>query len=451
MALVIFVIVLSLSTMGQLAFVLTLGQSSVWRGDLQATTAELAHGAGDFLGRTPVNLASLEAWMGATIPTEDWAVIVSPAGELLAANTKLAADEARAGRPVADPVAPEESTRLIGQALAGTGEILGLPDGIVLAVEPITGEGEEVVGALYVRLVRNALFPGTFLGGTLQILGIATAAFTVAAIVVGTFAGLAMARGFIRRLRSLDAATRAWGAGDFSAKVHDNSPDEIGQLTRRMGRMAEQVQGLLRTRQDLATLEERNRLARDLHDSVKQQVFAATMTLGAAKTLRAQDPDSAWQKVDEAMDLSLQAQQELTGLIYELRPVLLEGRDLAAALREYGARWSRQSGMAFSMDARGERDIPAEVEQALFRVAQESLSNVSRHSDASRVRLKLLGTRHVVMLEIADDGRGFDPATTAPGMGLSTMRERVERVGGTLAVDCRPGGGTRVLARCKIG
>jgi len=320
-----------------------------------------------------------------------------------------------------------------------------------LVVEPILGEGDEVLGALYVRLVRNALFPGTFLGGTLQILGIVTAAFTVAAIIVGTLSGLFMARGFIRRLKDLDTASEAWGRGDFSATVRDRSPDEIGQLTRRMSQMARQLQALLQTRQYLATLEERNRLARDLHDSVKQRVFAATMTLGAAQTLRERDPGTAWQKVGEALDLSWQAQQELAGLIHELRPAELEGQGLAVALREYASGWSHRTGIEVFVASQGIGAVPAQVEQALFRLTQEALANVAKHSAAERVEIEIACTGNILTVEVADDGRGFDPES-APrrGMGLRSMRERIEALGGNLTVESAPGAGTRLVARCEL-
>jgi NarL family two-component system sensor histidine kinase LiaS len=199
-------------------------------------------------------------------------------------------------------------------------------------------------------------------------------------------------------------------------------------------------------------LDERNRLARDLHDSVKQQAFATTMTLGTAKSLQQRDPQGAWQKVDEAIGLSTQVQQELDGLIYQLRPVVLDGAGLGAALHGYVQRWSGQTRIEARVDARGEGVLPAQVEETLFRLTQEALANVSRHSGASRVAVKLISTRHIAILEVADDGRGFDPASVAgKGMGLATMCERIEAVDGTLNIDSAPGQGTRVLARCRLG
>jgi NarL family two-component system sensor histidine kinase LiaS len=218
-----------------------------------------------------------------------------------------------------------------------------------------------------------------------------------------------------------------------------------------MSLMAEQIQNLLQTSQDLAALEERNRLARDLHDSVKQQVFATSMTLGTAKTFRDKDNEGAWEKIDEALNLSLQAQEELTGLIHELRPAALEGRELTAALDEYSTRWSYQTGIEVSGAIKCERTIPDDVEHALFRLAQEALSNVSRHSQAKGVEISLQCVESVITLEFSDDGVGFDTDSIADrGMGLNSMQERIEALGGELIIVSEPGEGTRLIARCTL-
>jgi NarL family two-component system sensor histidine kinase LiaS len=320
-----------------------------------------------------------------------------------------------------------------------------------LAVAPIPGEGENVLGALYVRGFSDTLVPGRRLGVGLAALIASTIVLTVAAGLIGTLFGRVTSRGLVRRLENLERVSEAWGQGDFSATVDDTSPDEIGQLARRMSQMAGQVQDLLQARQDLATLKERNRLARDLHDSVKQQAFATMMTLGTAKAWRERDPEAAWEMIDEAEDLSYEVQQELKNLIHELRPVELAGKGLAAALQEYGARWSRQTGIEASVTLHGEQPIPPEVERALYRLAHEALANVSKHAQAKQVEITLVCTGSAITMEVADDGRGFDPASAAgKGLGLRSMRERIEALDGELTVESAPGRGTRVIARCSL-
>ncbi|HSR31832.1 MAG TPA: histidine kinase [Anaerolineae bacterium] len=424
------------------------GPASGWLNHYLELAIDQAAEADPFLETALPDSTLTEVWLRTAIPN-DWAVIVSPAGHLLAANRQEEAGEARPGQPFVDPRAREQSQQLIGMALEGKPAVLGLGNGTIVAAAPIVGEGEQVLGILYVRGFSGSLVPGWNLAAGLAILASSLIGLTVAAGLIGTLFGRLTSRGLVRRLESLSSAAEAWGQGNFSVTVRDASPDEIGHLARGMSQMAVQIQVLLQARQDLATLEERNRLARDLHDSVKQQAFATTMTLGAAKTWRERDPEAAWEMIDEAEDLSYEVQQELTSLIHELRPVELEGKGLAAALQEYGARWSRQTGNAFSLALHGECIIPPDVEKALFRLAQEALANVAKHSGAKHADVTLVCTESAITMKVADDGHGFDPESVADkGLGLRSMRERIEALDGELTVESAPGAGTRLVARC---
>ncbi len=412
--------------------------------------ADRAAGAIPFLEAPLPEPALTEAWLKAAVP-DVVAVILDPSGKVVAANPQESAAEPLPEQPFSDPEALDESRQVIDEALGGKPAVLGLDDGTIVASAPILGEREQVLGALYLRRFEVSLLRGWNLGAGLAILISSLIGLTIGAGLIGTVFGRLASRGLVRRLESLDSAAEAWGEGNFSATVQDNSPDEIGQLARRMNQMAGQIRDLLRVRQELATLEERNRLARDLHDSVKQQAFATTMTLGTAKTLREQDPEAAWEMVAEAEDLSYEVQQELTNLIHELRPVELEGKGLAAALEEYSARWSRQTGVKAKVTPDGEHAVPPALEQALFRLVQEALANVARHADAGQVEIALASTEGAITLTIVDDGCGFDPATTKDrGLGLRSMRERIEALGGELEVVSARGNGTRLVARLEL-
>ena len=271
------------------------------------------------------------------------------------------------------------------------------------------------------------------------------------AAVVGTVFGFLTARGLTRRLEALMRAADRWSRGDFSVAVRDTSQDELGELIRRLNRMAEELQNLLATREELAALEERNRLARDLHDAVKQQVFATVMQVAAARHLLAQDPEQAKIHLEEAERLARQAQQELNALIRELRPAALEGKGLVAALREYVAEWSQQTGIAAEVRVQGERPLPLRVEQALFRIVQEALSNVAKHSAATRVDVHLAWAPDGVTLTVTDDGRGFDVAEArGKGIGLRSIEERVAGLQGWLTIDSAPGHGTRIVVHLPV-
>jgi len=161
-----------------------------------------------------------------------------------------------------------------------------------------------------------------------------------------------------------------------------------------------------------------------------------------------QDPAAAEGRLAEVERLVGEAQRELTALIGELRPAALANKGLAPALREYCDDWSRRTGIAADVRVQGEQPASLEVEQALFRVAQEALANVARHSGATSVEVRLSWEPQALLLTITDNGSGFDAVAAAgKGVGLQSMRERVEAIGGTLALRAAPGGpGARVEA-----
>jgi signal transduction histidine kinase len=220
---------------------------------------------------------------------------------------------------------------------------------------------------------------------------------------------------------------------------------EVERERDRNQQLVEELQATQRKLQELAVVEERNRLARDLHDSVKQQVFAISMQLGAAQALlEKRHPASG--PVNEAERLAKQAGVELTTLIRELRPPGLERKSLPAAVEEYVAEWSRQNGIAAQVNVDGVPSLPLPAEETLFRVTQEALANVARHSHARQVIVQLARQGEEVALAVEDDGAGFDLNQVEKGVGLDSMRERLEAVGGRLNISSRTSGGTRLLA-----
>jgi len=215
--------------------------------------------------------------------------------------------------------------------------------------------------------------------------------------------------------------------------------------------MAEQLQNLLHTRQELAALEERNRLARDLHDGVKQQVFATAMQLGAARALIEKDAKAALKHLDQAEQLARQAQKELTAIIRELHPATLESQGLATTIKEQIAEWSRHNKISTEVTIPADISLPKEIEQTFFRLTQEALSNIARHSQATHIEVELACDRDDVSITIADNGKGFDVASVeGEGVGLRSMRERIGALGGNFKVESNPGDGTRLIARCQI-
>ncbi len=302
------------------------------------------------------------------------------------------------------------------------------------------------LGRIYAELDWQQALPGIILPALAAILPSATL-LILPAVLVSTYFGFLSARRLDGRLSGLRNAMTAWQRGDFAARVVDESADEIGRFGMDLNEMAAELQSLLQTRQELAALEERNRLARDLHDSVKQHLVAVALQIGAAHALLADDQTAVAASLTEAGNLTHLAQRELGAIIFELQPVSLSQRGLAEALRLYVDGWSRQSGIKTALKITGERPLPPEVESALFRFAQEALSNIVRHSEADMVQITLDYGGDMLRFTIQDNGRGFDPAMAQPGgFGLTNMQQRINELGGEMELNTAPGQGTKLMA-----
>ena len=209
----------------------------------------------------------------------------------------------------------------------------------------------------------------------------------------------------------------------------------------------QEIEKLFEKTKDLAVIEERNRLARELHDSAKQKAFAALAQLGTANGILKKNPRAAKSHLVEAENLVYEVIEELTFLIQEMYPVSLKERGLAATLREYVFEWEGRTDIQADVNIVDERRLSLDIEQALYRVIQEALSNVSRHSQADHIEVVLSYTSDMVTAVIADNGCGFDLAAKASGMGLRSIRERIESLGGVVEIESLPDCGTRLTVR----
>jgi signal transduction histidine kinase len=351
------------------------------------------------------------------------------------------------GQPVNTQVLPGLAAPLQA-ALGGEEEIDKLytipnPGESVILVFPVWDEAHErVLGAL----VAVGEFPTvqSTLSSIIPIMGISFLLFTLVAGIAGTIYGSVAARGLSARLDRLSEGAHAWSHGDFTQLVEDTSGDEIGQLAYNLNQMAGQLQQLMETRRELVIVDERNRLARELHDSAKQQAFAAAAQISTARKRMPQDPAAAEVHIKEAERLIDELRKELTNLIEELRPAALEDKGLASAVRAYAKDWSRQNGIELRVNIQHERLLPLNIEQMIFRIIQEALANVARHSQASKVEVGLIYTKLDIACTIHDDGIGFDPEETRGGFGIRSMQERAKTLGSSVTLESTPGQGTRV-------
>lgn len=342
---------------------------------------------------------------------EHWTPQVPSADE----SAQIAAVQATGAIPLAGAESPYKIRRVIAPVRDASGQLLGM-----LFIElhlPLPWR----------RMLVDSSFESPTVFAFLIVFGVASSIF--------------LAGWVTRRLNHVARAATAWSRGDFSDRINDRSRDELGGLSALLDRMALDLKGLMRSRAQLATLAERQRLARDLHDTVKQKAFALNLQLATARRLLANTPGV--ERLDQAQRLTQQIQQELAQILDELRASDTE-LPFAERLRARAIEWSHTSGISptFHLD-----DLPPLTplrEESLLRIVDESLANVLRHAGATKVDITLRREADRVRLAIVDNGQGI-AADHASGMGLRNMRERAEALpGGRFELDAPAGHGTHV-------
>jgi NarL family two-component system sensor histidine kinase LiaS len=431
---------------------------------IQADSADYAPVLQFYLAQNPPNQEGIAEWLEAvgaasnvtlplTFEATDEMLVVENNGILLAVKPPNLLGEDVIGKPFNGSMIPGLAEPLQA-ALQGTKDPKNLyrldkNERKVILAFPIREQGHQDVLGVFVAIGE---LPTVWsqMGELLPIVSGSLLFFTIVAGLMGTVYGFLAARGPVQRLDRLAEASLAWSNGDFTVRVEDPSGDELGQLAYRLNEMSLQLDGMMETRRELAVVEERNRLARDLHDSAKQQAFAASAQISTARKLINTDPQAAEKHILEAERVTLALRQELTSLIQQLRPAALEGKGLAAALYEYTQEWSRQNGIAADVRVQRQRALDLEIEQNVFRIVQEALSNIARHSNASQVDIEIIYRKNDITSSIRDNGSGFDPASVNKGFGIQSMSERTERFGGTLLIESKQGAGTTISIKLPI-
>jgi len=202
---------------------------------------------------------------------------------------------------------------------------------------------------------------------------------------------------------------------------------------------------------DLAVLEERNRLARELHDSVTQALYSLTLFAEAGiRFAESGDLAQGTHYMGRVSETSQQALKEMRLLVYELRPLALEREGLVGALTHRLDAVERRAGVDPQLIMDEPLELPARLEEELYRIAQEALNNSLKHAAASTVIVRITTEEGQVALEVEDNGQGFDPAAGTGGMGLNNIRDRAERLGGSAVVVSSPGEGTKVRVKVPL-
>lgn len=210
---------------------------------------------------------------------------------------------------------------------------------------------------------------------------------------------------------------------------------------------------LVRQAEQLAVVRERERLARELHDSVTQSLYSLTLLAEASQRLI---PAGDWGRVTEYVgrlgEIAEQALKEMRLLVYQLRPLVLKREGLVGALQHRLDAVERRAGVEARLLIGGTIELPASAEEELYRIAQEALNNALKHAAPTSVTVRICADERRVVLEVSDDGRGFDPDSIGVegGMGLLSMEERTEKLGGKLDVKSAPGEGTSVVVSLEV-
>ncbi len=200
--------------------------------------------------------------------------------------------------------------------------------------------------------------------------------------------------------------------------------------------------------QSLAILQERQRLARNLHDAVNQSLFSAGLIAEVLPDLWEQDQEDARRSLEDLRNLTRGTISEMRMLVAELRPLALIDNNLSDLLHQLADAFTGRTSIRVDVMITGEDILNSDVQVAIYRICQEGLNNIAKHAAASRVKIKLQYSAGRVDMHIQDNGRGFAPDLSVPGhYGLSMMNERAEAVGAKLEIMSRPGKGTVLVFR----
>jgi len=294
-----------------------------------------------------------------------------------------------------------------------------------IALFPIYEHSSSIAGFLFVRAQK----PFTFFDLLKKSFNLSFPLAIIVTIFSG-FSGLVFgyftARKLTERLKHISEVSTTWSHGDFSSFIEDPLHDELAETSQRLNTMARDWSSSQLLREQLAVSEDRNQLARDLHDTVKQEAFASALQIATAQQVLEKEPSKAMQYLREAERLNLHMREELSQIIQELRPEDGFKESLRETLDIYIREWKKNTPIDIEVKLDSFPDLREELQKHVFRIIQGALSNVARHSQATRVILECLVKEDAMIFRISDNGKGFNSQTTSVGVGLRIIQERVE-------------------------
>jgi PAS domain S-box-containing protein len=225
---------------------------------------------------------------------------------------------------------------------------------------------------------------------------------------------------------------------------------DVSQRVQKEQQVAQQMTARLEAQANQSTLQERQRLAQNLHDAVNQSLFSASLIAEVLPRLWERDPEEGRVALEDLRRLTRGAMAEMRGLLAELRPLVLTDSELGDLLRQFGDALTGRTNIPVQVAVAGQElgPLPADVQVVFYRVCQEALTNIAKHARASQVEIDLRYEADAVTLRIRDNGHGFDMAQTPAGhYGLSMMRERAKTIGAKLSIASQPGEGAEIVIR----
>lgn len=296
--------------------------------------------------------------------------------------------------------------------------------------------------------------------------GIPVVVFLLAIVLaIGALFGYICGNLLKKRLEALVQSILIFERGNFGHRVEIVDEDEIGIMANHLNQMAERVEKQVASLQKLSTeraewreqlkktavSEERQRLARELHDAVSQQLFAISMMTSAVQENLDGTNERVRKQIAAVEKMAGDAQSEMRALLLHLRPATLEGKGLKEGIEELLAELEAKQPVTIRWEVADLPDLPKGIEDHLFRIVQESMSNVFRHSRATSVTVRLGVVNRQIYLRIFDNGIGFDMAKPkASSYGLQSIQERVSEIGGVAEIISFPDKGTQIEVKVPI-
>ncbi len=323
----------------------------------------------------------------------------------------------------------------------------------LIFVEPLSDETGSLLG-VEIAIIRTPTPSAVLLLAMSVIVGGLTI-FSLAAALIGTLFGWRTAKKLSGRLTHLSQITAAWGQGDFERQIQDNEEDEIGELGENLNRVAADLQILLVDKEQIAVLEERDRMARELHDTLAQGVAGLVLQLEAVKYhLNEGEVSESQLIVAEATTQARDALRKAREAIDDLRAEALFAPDFVTAVTQQAQKLSATNNISYELDAQLPDSLllPPTTSLHALRALAEMLANVTQHAEATTVWLGLRLADGCLLTEVVDNGVGFDVETAVrPGhYGIIGLKERARLTGGHFSINSSPESGTTALLRLPL-